>query len=80
MHGEPESVRVAVTHPSAAVTRLVVSDDGRGFAPEARERRGAEGHLGLTLLEGVVEQAGGTLDIASSPGEGTTVTLEVPGR
>lgn len=80
MHGAPTSVHVAVTHPSLAVTRLVVADDGKGFAPEARERRGAEGHLGLTLLEGVVEQAGGTLDVASSPGEGTTVTLQVPGR
>ena len=80
VHGQPTTVGVAVTHPSPALTRLVVTDDGKGFAPDARERRGAEGHVGLTLLEGIVEQAGGTLVVDSSPGEGTIVTLEVPGR
>jgi signal transduction histidine kinase len=79
-HGSPASVRVAVTHPSPGATRLVVSDDGGGFAPEARERRGAEGHLGLTLLESIVAQADGTLDVRSAPGEGTTVELELPAR
>ncbi|MCU0308363.1 MAG: ATP-binding protein [Thermoleophilia bacterium] len=58
--------------------RLVVADDGRGFAPAARARRGEEGHVGLTLLEELVAQAGGRLDIRSAPGEGTRVELEVP--
>jgi two-component system NarL family sensor kinase len=80
VHGEPTTVRVALTHPSPALTQLVVTDDGKGFTADARERRGAEGHVGLTLLEGLVEQAGGTLVVDSSPGAGTTVTLEVPRR
>ncbi|MGZ8707792.1 MAG: sensor histidine kinase [Gaiellaceae bacterium] len=79
-HAEATTVRVSVTHPSPGKTRLVVTDDGQGFAPEARERRSAEGHLGLTLLEGIVEQADGTLAIRSSPGKGTTVELELPAR
>ena len=61
-------MRVAVTRPTPDTTRLVVRDDGAGFAPEARARRGAEGHLGLTLLEGIVAQADGTLAVRSSPG------------
>jgi signal transduction histidine kinase len=77
-HAAPASVKVAVTHPQPDCTRLVVTDDGRGFAAGARERRGTEGHLGLTLLQGIVAQADGTLDVRSSPGMGTTVTLELP--
>ncbi|MDX6678625.1 MAG: two-component system, NarL family, sensor kinase [Solirubrobacteraceae bacterium] len=78
-HAQPGSVGVTVTR-AADGTRLVVSDDGRGFAPEARERRGAEGHLGLTLLEGIVAQAGGKLAVRSAPGKGTTVELDLPAR
>jgi len=76
-HAAPAAVSVAVSRPAPGRTRLVVSDDGRGFAPEARERREGEGHVGLTLLEEVVAQAGGTLVVRSFPGAGTTVELEV---
>jgi two-component system NarL family sensor kinase len=77
-HGAPTSVRVEVTRPARATTRLVVVDDGRGFAPSDRERSAEEGHLGLTLLESLAAQIGGTLSVRSEPGEGTTVELEVP--
>jgi two-component system NarL family sensor kinase len=80
LHGAPSSVRVVVTHPSPSTTRLVVSDDGRGFATDARERMEEQGHLGLTLLEAIVAQADGTLDVRSAPGAGTTVRLELGGR
>jgi signal transduction histidine kinase len=77
-HAGAQHVRVEVSHPAAGSTRLVVADDGRGFAGAERERRGAEGHVGLTLLEGLVREARGTLDVRSAPGEGTTVQMEVP--
>jgi two-component system NarL family sensor kinase len=80
VHGRPSSVRVEVTRPAPDMTHLVVSDDGAGFAPGARERRGAEGHLGLTLLEDIVAQADGTLEVQSAPGAGTTVRLELAPR
>jgi signal transduction histidine kinase len=85
-HAQPRTVSVTVTRPSPGTTgapgatRLVVRDDGRGFAAGERERRGEQGHLGLTLLEAIVAQAGGTLAIRSAPGEGTTVELELPAR
>jgi two-component system NarL family sensor kinase len=62
------------------VVQLVVRDDGRGFSPDARERRKAEGHLGLSLLEELVRQAGGRLEVRSAEGRGTSVELEVPHR
>ena len=58
-------------------SRFVVRDDGRGFAPETRERRKVEGHLGLSLLEELVRQAGGRLDVHSVEGQGTSVELEL---
>lgn len=76
-HAGAQAVSVDVgAHDSAL--RLVVSDDGRGFAQEERARRRGEGHLGLSLLEEIVERAGGSLDVRSKPGAGTTVEVEVP--
>jgi two-component system NarL family sensor kinase len=78
-HAQPTSVHVAVTRADAA-TRLVVTDDGKGFTVQARERRAEEGHLGLKLLDEVVRQAGGKLAVRSAPGKGTTVEMELPQR
>jgi two-component system, NarL family, sensor kinase len=71
------SVEVGVEGSTA---RLLVADDGRGFGLETRERRRAEGHLGLSLVEELAQQAGGSLTIDSSEGAGTRVRLEVPLR
>ena len=73
-------MRIDVTRPEPGLTRLVVTDDGKGFSPEERVRRGEEGHVGLTLLDSLVRQSHGTLSIRSAPGQGTTVELEVPAR
>lgn len=59
--------------------RLEVEDDGIGFAPERRDEARAQGHVGLSLLEELVTRSGGTLEIRSAPGAGTTFVLEVPG-
>jgi two-component system, NarL family, sensor kinase len=77
-HGGARAVSVALTCAAPGVARLVVRDDGRGFAAEARERAEAAGHVGLRLLEGLAAQAGGALTVTSEPGAGTTVMLEVP--
>jgi signal transduction histidine kinase len=63
-----------------STARLLVADDGRGFGDEVRERRREEGHLGLSLVEELARQAGGSLTIDSREGDGTRVRLEVPVR
>jgi two-component system, NtrC family, sensor histidine kinase HydH len=74
-----------VVRTSGDRRRLVVavSDDGEGMSPEAREKafvpffstREDGTGLGLPLVRRIVEQHGGSVDIASVAGEGTTVTL-----
>ncbi|MBQ3811425.1 MAG: sensor histidine kinase [Kiritimatiellae bacterium] len=57
--------------------RLSVEDDGCGFDPAARPGM-EQGHFGL---EGVMERVkalDGTADIASAPGAGTRVSIDIP--
>lgn len=77
-HADATMVCVEVSNPEPNITRLVVTDDGCGFAPGDRARRQADGHVGLTLLDGLVKQVDGTLVVTSEPGEGTRMQLEVP--
>jgi signal transduction histidine kinase len=58
---------------------LVVTDDGRGFDPEAAQAR-ARRRLGLASMRERAQAAGGQLAVTSRPGAGTTVRLEVPTR
>jgi len=78
-YADASTLRVEVT-VGDGVARLIVTDDGRGFDPGMRERRLAEGHLGLSLVEELARQSGGALEISSSEGTGTRVELEVPSR
>jgi signal transduction histidine kinase len=49
-----------------------VADDGRGFAPDRVDRRGLRG------LQDRIEALGGSIDVVSRPGRGTTVRAELP--
>jgi two-component system, NarL family, sensor kinase len=76
-YADASTVSVLVDVVGSTV-RLLVADDGRGFGAETRERRRADGHLGLSLVEELAQQAGGSLTVDSREGEGTRVGLEVP--
>jgi two-component system, NarL family, sensor kinase len=78
-----EAVRNALRHSGASHLTvqvrqvgdrltLDVSDDGAGFDP----RKPASG-LGLRSQRDLIAEAGGTLDVRSMPGGGTTLHLEV---
>jgi two-component system NarL family sensor kinase len=68
-HAHARHVSVCVQH-----ARLVVEDDGRGFDSTSAQ---SDGHFGLRIVEDLVREAGGTLEIDSEPGRGTRVTVEV---
>jgi len=72
----------------AGFVELAVSDDGIGMDETTLARAvepffsskgvGKGTGLGLSMVEGLTAQLGGSLRIASTPGEGTTVTLSLP--
>ncbi len=67
---------------------LEVIDNGVGMSPEVQRRalevfyttktRGLGTGLGLSLVQSVVDRAGGALEIASVEGAGTTMRLRLP--
>ncbi len=50
----------------------------RASTPPRSPPRARAGHVGLKALRGLVADAGGTLEVDSAPGRGTTVRVEVP--
>jgi two-component system NarL family sensor kinase len=76
-HAGATTVRVAAA-TSGPTAVLEVTDDGRGVGDEVLAGRVGEGHLGLRALQGLVNDAGGAVDLTSAPGRGTTLRVEVP--
>jgi signal transduction histidine kinase len=76
-HAGAARISVRIANDDGRV-RLEVEDDGTGFTAEERERRRADGHVGLSLLEEVAARMGGGLELESVPGTGTRLVLEVP--
>ena len=92
-YADPDQpVRVSVSRNGGRRIKLAVIDRGPGIAPEhlphltrrfyrtdpGRSRASGGTGLGLAIVKHIVERHGGELDIASTLGEGTTITLAFP--
>jgi len=71
-HSEAETISVAISAGENAVA-IEVRDDGRGFDLAVQEPG-----LGLSSMGSRTDRAGGSLRIATAPGEGTVVSMTVP--
>ena len=76
-HSRARRVTLSVERNTGGIL-LRVADDGRGFDLGSLEQLHRRGHMGLRLLEQRVRDAGGSLDITSSPGCGTMVQMTLP--
>lgn len=78
----PDGGRVTLTgKPAADGVAVTVADSGRGMSPEKLSRvlSGQTGGLGLSIVQRLLAQNGGSLNIQSVPGRGTQVTLTFHG-
>jgi signal transduction histidine kinase len=83
-----ESVRNVIKHAGARTLTIRLSrdhggltleviDDGCGFSTDDLRRRQLNGHVGLSLLQERVAEAGATIAVVSAPGTGTTIRLQL---
>lgn len=87
-NGGSVTIEARASTASGGTVSLIVRDTGTGMDAETLARAcdpffttkalGAGTGLGLSLVRDLVEQCGGELDIASTPGLGTTVTVTLP--
>lgn len=75
-HSAADKVDVTLTRRGAGAV-LSVTDNGKGFDPRTVRRAGR--HLGLVSMRDRASGVGGRLRVRSTPGQGTTIEMEVPG-
>lgn len=86
----PEGGVVTIAVRRERDARIIVRDEGKGIAPDARERiferffraehvPDASGMgVGLYITKGIVERHGGTISVESELGSGSTFTVSLP--
>ncbi len=75
-HGTPAAVEVRLTFGQSGI-RLDIQDDGCGFEAVSA-CLATDGHFGILGMRERMEQIRGSLDVTSSPGNGTTITAYLP--
>jgi two-component system NarL family sensor kinase len=76
-HAAATSVEITLSANGDGM-KLVIADDGRGMSAADLAEQRAAGHMGLALLADRVQSLGGQVAIASEPGRGTRVTIDIP--
>jgi signal transduction histidine kinase len=73
-HANASDMWVTVKQDEQDIT-LILRDDGDGFDSEAP---GPEGHFGLAMMSERARVGGGTFELQSARGAGTTITVRFP--
>jgi len=75
VHGRARRLGLSIVRTATEI-ELIVFDDGQGFDLEAVRREGRG--LGLVSMEERAHLAGGEVEIATRPGQGTSIGVRVP--
>jgi two-component system sensor histidine kinase PilS (NtrC family) len=81
------TLRVELRHSAGNRLQIIFTDTGQGMSPEQVEqlfepfssRTGGTG-LGLSIVYQIIRDHGGTINVRSREGQGTTITIELPGE
>jgi PAS domain S-box-containing protein len=76
-HARASRVEVSIQKRDGAV-RMIIKDNGKGFPAETARRGQKNKRLGLVGMRERVEMVGGQFAIESEPGQGTTITAQIP--
>jgi two-component system, NtrC family, sensor histidine kinase PilS len=83
---EGGELRISLTRKSSQRVRIVVADTGQGMTPEQVEQlfepfsnstTGGTG-LGLSIVYQIIRDHNGAINVTSSEGQGTSITVELP--
>lgn len=77
-HSGAHTLRVSVEKDTSEAC-VTIADDGHGY-DAGRLESGDGKHFGLVFMRERMEQIGGSIQVESTPGEGTTLKLNVPIR
>ena len=78
-HSSATSAKITVVFTDNK-TKITVHDNGKGFTLAGKVGDLAKhGKLGLAGMQERVQLLGGTMQVQSEPGKGTTITVEAPG-
>lgn len=80
------TLRAELHHSAGNRLRITLTDSGLGMSPEQVEqlfepfssRTGGTG-LGLSIVYQIIRDHGGTINVRSREGQGTTIAIELPG-
>lgn len=77
-----------ITRSVGSEVQTIVSDTGSGLSPEQLRHvfdpfyfiseQGQKAGMGLSIAHGVIERHGGTIEVESQEGKGTTFTIHLP--
>jgi signal transduction histidine kinase len=73
-HAQATEVWISVREVEDQI-ELELADNGVGFDTSAP---GPEGHFGMAMMRERAQVGGGSLDVESEPGQGTTITVRFP--
>jgi signal transduction histidine kinase len=73
-HAQASDFWISVREEGESIV-LTLKDNGLGFDTSAP---GPEGHFGMTMMRERAQVGGGTFDVQSAPGQGTTITVKFP--